>query len=373
MTESYPQKISIIGIGLIGGSIGLSLKKFDNNLQITGFDIDKSTLTKALEIGAVDKGYTEFNPEMTNSELIIISTPVKEFGNVLTKLKPFLKMGGSQVITDVSSLKKPIIELVSKVLPDSKHFVGAHPMAGSEVGGISAASKTLFVNRPYILTPVENTTSRAIDVVNWLIRAVGAKSVALPPEDHDLMVSYSSHLPHIIAWSLVSMCGNKPLKIAAQFAGASFRDSTRVALSPSELWTQIINENKENIIKIVKSFIEELKSFEKVIAEGNENKIRQRIEKLRALRLELYEAEGIREDLYRLRIVIPNKPGKLASVTTLLGKAGINIENIEMVHGEGQGVLMIDVLGKKTILKAKKVLEDSGYDISIEGFKETLE
>lgn len=361
------KKVGIIGLGLIGGSIALCLKR-KGSAQICGFDINNATLEAAFEAHAVDKVAKSIEELVDFSDIIVVSVPLSSVKEVFRKIAEFWK--DELIVTDVSSLKSPVVRLAEEIFPLPENFIGGHPMAGSEKGGFSSANYELFVGRTYILTPTEKTSERALKEAHWLIRELNAKPATLPPEEHDYAVAFSSHLPHVLSWSIIGLTEkNRLLDTAAKFGGPSFRDITRVSLAPADLWTQILLNNSERVISLIDEFKKELDEFKRALESMQEEALKEIIEERREKRMEISRALEVGEVLYRAEVILLNKPGELASVTTALGRAGINIENIEMVHGEGQGLLFIDFASREAAEKAMDILKNEGYDVALESFE----
>lgn len=248
------QKISIIGLGLIGGSIGLALKDTGRFL-VSGFDTDSKSLNMALKIGAVDQKMKMLS-EIHNSDIVFIATPISETTKTLKKIAPFLK--ANAIVTDVASVKSEIV----KSCPKNITFVGGHPMAGKETTGIIGAQKDLFVNRKWILT----SRNHALEQI---ISQMGAKPKIMDVKTHDQSVAAISHLPFIVSNVLFSSAKNG-LSIAA----GGFRDTTRLASGNPTLHTDIVIANKVNILKQLDSFTSELNKIRNLIEIGNINNIR---------------------------------------------------------------------------------------------------
>lgn len=364
------KKVGIIGLGLIGGSLALALKnKYKGEVYVYGYDVSKEAVEKALSAGAIDEELKSAGEVAQASELTVVATPLESIEEVLRTIGAF--QGPESVITDVCSLKKKVVELSQRLLQYPENFIGGHPMAGSEKGGFDAAHHEIFLGRPYIITPTESTAEKAIKEAHWLIKSIGAKPVTLSAEEHDLAVAFNSHLTHVISWAIVSLAlKDRTAEVAARFGGPSYRDMTRVSMSSPSLWSNILSENREKVLKAIDLFAEELRSFREAISTGSKDKIESKIRPAREKRFEIYRSTEEKEEIYRLEVVLPNRPGQLARVTSLLGMEGINIENIEMVHGEGQGLLFVDVNGKELAEKALKILSKEGFEVSFSGEKQ---
>ena len=248
-------KISIIGVGLIGGSLGLALKGKKPNFKIVGIDKQK-IIEKAIARGAIDEGTVNPEEGIKEADIVIIATPVKTILDLLPKISPFLKKGC--LVTDTGSTKGQIVGRANQVLSKDVFFVGGHPMAGSEKCGIEEANPHLFRNRTYILTPDKKSNLIAIDKIFSLIKMIGANRLVLDPFEHDRIVGAVSHLPQIIAVSLINsiselaLRGNNTNYFRA--IGEGFKDMTRIASSPYKIWEDICVTNQENILKMIQEF-----------------------------------------------------------------------------------------------------------------------
>jgi len=248
-------KISIIGIGLIGGSLGLALKEKNPNFKIVGID-KQEIIEKAIARGAIDEGTVNLEEGIKEADIVIIATPVKTILDLLPKINPFLKKGC--LVTDTGSTKGQIVERANKVLSKDVFFIGGHPMAGSEKCGIEEANPHLFHNRTYILTPTKKSNLIAIDKIFSLIKMINADRLILDPLEHDRIVGAVSHLPQIIAVSLINTIGELALRgnntNYFKAIGEGFKDMTRIASSPYKIWEDICETNQENILKMIQEF-----------------------------------------------------------------------------------------------------------------------
>ncbi|MEW6558131.1 MAG: prephenate dehydrogenase/arogenate dehydrogenase family protein [Elusimicrobiota bacterium] len=253
--------IAIIGVGLIGGSIGLAIKDSKLKIQnVTGIGRNIERLKIAKKLGAVDKITTNFREGVKDADIIFVCLPVSLIADTVKKIIPFCKKGA--IITDVGSVKTPIVKKVENFLfpiPSSLSpvFIGGHPIAGSEKTSVKYASKELFKNAVVILTPTTKTKKNALDIIKNLWKKMGAKVKIMSAEKHDKILSSTSHLPHIVAFSLVNSVDNFEL------VGNGFRDTTRIASSDPEMWADIIFHNRTNVRRTIRKFINELKKIEK--------------------------------------------------------------------------------------------------------------
>jgi len=247
----------IVGLGLIGGSMAKALKKY-TDIDIIGVDINRDSLHKAFEEGVISYGVTHLDFQV-DADVVFICTPV---GKVIEKTKnilPYLKKGC--IVTDVGSTKKVIMEEVQKFLPDEIFFIGGHPMAGTEKAGYDNANADLFVNSNYLLTPFDNVKEDVLNLfINEVIIKIGAKPVIMDYNKHDAIVGIISHVPHILSATLTNFAHDKCSE-AFKYAAGGFKDTTRIALSQTEIWKDIICTNKEVILELLKNYREVLSDF----------------------------------------------------------------------------------------------------------------
>jgi len=282
--ESDFKKITIIGVGLIGGSLGLALKEKKPNFKIVGID-KQNIIEKAIALGAIDEGTVNLKEGIKKADIIIIATPVKTIINILTQINPFLKKGC--LVTDTGSIKQKIVQKANKILSKDIHFIGGHPMAGSEKYGIESADPYLFYNKTYILAPTPKSNLRALEKASLLIEMIGAKELILDPLEHDRIVSAVSHLPQIIAVSLINTIGELALRgnnnNYFKAVGEGFKDMTRIAYSPFKMWEDICDTNQENILEMIQEFKNHLEVIEDKL-KNNPNSLKEEFQKASKLR-----------------------------------------------------------------------------------------
>lgn len=257
-------KICIIGLGLLGGSIGKECLEKKLSKKVIGFGRNHDSLKKALQLQLVHEISDDFN-NIHDADLVIIATPVKQIKLVLKQIKPFLSK--STLITDVGSTKTNIINSVKNILgAESKNFIGSHPIAGSEKNGPEAAQNNLFNKKNIIITPHKLNTESSIKKIEDFWKQLNGNTIIMSPENHDEIFSTVSHLPHALAISFMSMINKKENREELlNFAASGFRDFTRIAASSPEMWRDIFIDNKEACLKDLKSYIEQLKEFENAL------------------------------------------------------------------------------------------------------------
>ena len=282
--ESDFKKITIIGVGLIGGSLGLALKEKKANFKIVGID-KQEIIEKAIARGAIDEGTVNLKEGIEEADIVIIATPVKTILNLLTQINPFLKKGC--IVTDTGSTKQQIVRKANKVLSKDIFFIGGHPMAGSEEYGIDSANSHLFQDKTYILTPTKKSNLIAIEKISSLIKMIGGKRLILNSLEHDRIVGTVSHLPQIMAVSLVNMVSELVRKENNnnyfKAVGEGFKDITRIASSPYKIWEDICDTNQENILEMIREFRNYLGVIENKL-KNKPNSIKEEFQKASKLR-----------------------------------------------------------------------------------------
>ncbi len=258
-------KIAIIGVGLIGGSIGLAIKKNKAAAQVVGIFRHRSTMKRALKFKAVDKGVMDIGEGVKGADLIILATPVHSIPVLAAETAAFAKKGA--IITDAGSTKEWIVGKVQAALRryPSISFVGSHPMAGSEHIGVEFATRDLFEGSPCIVTKTAKTDRRSLAKVAAFWKALGGKVKVMSPPEHDRTVSLISHLPHVVAFSLAGAVPGKEMECAAE----GFKDTTRVASSDPELWADIFLTNRKAVMAAGLMFDAYYKKVMKAIAAGD--------------------------------------------------------------------------------------------------------
>jgi len=259
------KRVAIIGLGLIGGSIGLALHKANAVQQVTGYDLGKGVSNHARKIGAIDQPYSVIDDAVRGAELIILATPVGTMRSLLQNLATAATPGA--VVTDVASTKAQVISWAEEFLPSSISFVGGHPMTGKELSGIEVADAMLFQGHIYCLTPTAHTQPTAINKVSVLIEALEARVRFLEPAEHDGLVAGVSHLPFVSAIALMNTIANSPTwNDAALLAAGGFRDVTRLAAGNPEMYRDICLTNSDAITRWLGEYISTLSTLRDRIA-----------------------------------------------------------------------------------------------------------
>lgn len=261
-------KVSIIGVGLIGGSFGLALKEKGLAAEIIGVGRRETSLKEALRVGAVDETTLDLKEGVSQADLVVLAAPVGSILRIGRQIVPYLKEGA--ILTDVGSAKEEIVRTLGGL---TKNFVGVHPMAGSNESGVEKATASLFEKATCVITPTGETSKKALNVVEDLWKKVGARVVQMSPETHDFLVAITSHLPHLAASSLVSLAAKEKEK-AVPLIATGFKDTTRIASSHPQLWSDIFLSNKEMVLSALKGYKEILSEWEELIRKEDKEGIR---------------------------------------------------------------------------------------------------
>lgn len=355
-------RIAIVGVGLMGGSIGLAFKRKKPEIHRIGIDAS-SVIDEAIALSAIDEGTTpdHLKDAIGTADLVFLCTPIHEILRLLPEVARNVKPGA--LVTDVGSTKKRIVEMADELFSENRHFIGGHPMAGSEGRGIKWADALLFENAVYVLTPSRPIPPGLMKTFGETIELLGAKILLLSPNLHDRIAAAVSHLPQILAVTLMNLVAkhqtNSPyfLKLAA----GGFRDMTRIASSPYELWHPIIETNQEEILAFVDEFIDALKQMKQKILDHTLEK-----EFLNAAQSRLSiprDTKGFLRPHYDILVPAEDKPGIIAKIATALANAKINIKDVEILKvREGDaGTLRLSFETPEQQIQAQQILKEIGF------------
>lgn len=272
--------VSIIGVGLIGGSLALALKEKGLTEKITGYGRDEERLKKALELGIIDR-FTTSIKEASEAEAVVLATPIGVFEKIAKEMVNYLKKG--IIVFDVGSIKEAVVKNLEKIMPEGVHFVGTHPIAGSDRTGFEYARGDLFEGSKVIITPTENTNRVAMEKVSMLWQKVGATVEFMNAQEHDRVYATVSHLPHLISFCLVNTVSEIDENFL-KYAGSGFKSSTRIAKSSPDLWNDIFIFNKENVIFCLDIFVSKLEEVRRLISDQNFEGLKKFLESAKKLR-----------------------------------------------------------------------------------------
>jgi prephenate dehydrogenase len=254
-----PRQLTILGVGLLGGSIGLAVRSAIPKCQIVGYGHRRPSLDRALEIGAVDRVEMDAAKSVAGSDLVILCTPVGNFEQMIRQIAPALSKDA--IVTDVGSTKRSIVRLAKNHLPRHVQFVASHPIAGSEKRGVEFSRADLFTNQLCIITPDSKANSSAVKAVEKFWQSLGMRTTRLTPEDHDRLLADVSHLPHLLAAALVAMQED----VGMELSGKGFLDTTRIAGGDGGLWRDIFLDNADNLKAGLRRLQSQLSNVEKML------------------------------------------------------------------------------------------------------------
>lgn len=359
-------ELGFVGFGLIGGSIARSLKKQNEDVSVHVYSRRKNpALDEGMAEGIIDSIWYEIDERFSTCDIIFLCAPVLKNTDYLSVLKPLLKPGC--ILTDVGSVKGNICKKAAE-LGLSHQFIGGHPMAGSEKTGFENSTDILLENAYYLLTPFEETPLENLSLLKELVAKTGANCVVLSPSEHDKITAAISHVPHIIAVSLVNMVrtsDNEEQNMKA-FAAGGFKDITRIASSSPQMWQDICLANSESIDYFLSHFEKQIEDFRHMIAEKDGASIQD----------EFHTAGDYRDSIpakkssviarsYDLFINIDDRAGAIATIATILSVNGINIKNIGIIHNREyvDGVMKLELYKEDDEKKARELLIQNRYDI----------
>ena len=285
------EKVCILGLGLIGGSIGLAIKRSNISNQITGYARSNSTLERAIDLGLVDSVRDNLKDAVSNSDLVILATPLSTFRELVEEMSPFLKKGC--IITDTGSAKLTVIEDLKDILPNGVEFVPGHPIAGTEESGPDAGFAELFDNRWCILTPTEDNSSNAVDLVKGFWESIGSKVEIMDPMHHDKVLAITSHIPHLIAFNIVGTANNLANvteKEVVKYSAGGFRDFTRIAASDPKMWSDIFTYNSDAVLEMLDLFSNDLAKLKAAVIKKDSDLLFSNFEKTREVRKNIIDA-----------------------------------------------------------------------------------
>ena len=356
-------KVALIGVGLIGGSIGLAAKR-RLDVTIAGYDADASALELGRELGALDEPAATIAEAVADAEAVFVAVPV---GGLSAAIHAALDGAPEAcVVTDVGSTKRAVAAAL-----DDPRFVGGHPLAGAETAGVRYAREDLFDGATWYLTPTPTTSGILYERLHRLLRTLGARPVAIEPETHDTILATVSHLPHVLANVLVAQAA-QTLKFGAHpperlpATGPSFRDATRVAGAPSAIWTDIYVSNRDALAAGIDDTIARLTAVRDALAAADAGRIADWNDAAAEDRRRLLEAQLAGGPLFELRASVPNQPGVVAQLALELGRAGVNITDMALYPAPdmSEGVVALWIAGEEQAERAEELVGRLGFPVA---------
>lgn len=357
-------KVAIVGVGLIGGSLGMAWKAAGAVAEVIGIARRPETIDEAISVGAIDRGTLDLAEGVGEADVVILAAPVLSIVPLFRALRPHVKPG--TIISDVGSTKEQICRTIWLEGTGDGLFIGGHPMAGSEREGVLAADPYLFENAPYILVPPADAPQESVDRLASLVRSSGARPLVMDAEVHDRIVAAVSHIPHLIATALVRFAAEEAETTPGvlELAAGGFRDTTRVASGPEDVWTDICMTNVSRISAGLERFEEVLRRLRETLSRQDADGLYEALAYSRRVRQKLpAKAKGILSTVHEIVVHVVDRPGAIAEVTQILAAAGINIIDIEILRvreGEG-GTLRLGFERRPDMEEAVRLLQQRGY------------
>lgn len=360
--------VLVTGLGLIGGSLAVNLQRQTSH-KIIGCDVNESTLEYSLMNGIIDEAYSNFEEAALLADYIILGAPVSTSVELIKTLQ-HIEFKKDVIVTDVSSVKGPIMETASVLTNSRLTFIGGHPMAGSHKKGIQAAKEYLFENAIYILTPLPGCKGDKVEELKSLLASTKSKFLVLEPKEHDEMTSVISHFPHLIASSLVHQAKNWQEKHAylSKLAAGGFRDITRIASSNPDMWQDIFFHNRQGMARLLADWIEEMRELKTLLQTGDRESMYEYLEQAKEYRDGMEgHTKGAIPSFYDLYVDIRDQPGALLKVMEQISGHQISINNIEILEiREGiTGVLRLSFQTETDQKRSESILKDQGYETMI--------
>ncbi|NLL14475.1 MAG: prephenate dehydrogenase/arogenate dehydrogenase family protein [Fibrobacter sp.] len=358
-----PSMITIYSVGLLGGSLGLALKNSGFTGKIVGLSSDKNIKT-ALELGCIDEGYPyrELEKVIVNTDLLILCSPINAIIRTIENLSK-IKLPEGLIVTDVGSTKHQIMT-TAKNLPSHVQFIGGHPMAGSEKSGPDASDPYLFQNAIYVLTPANgNPSEKEHSLADFLEKYLGCRTLFLAPDTHDKIAATVSHVPHLLAVALVCLAQKMEASIPGTLtlAAGGFRDMTRIASAPYDMWHDILVTNKTAVQNILDSYIDTLQQIKESLIDDS---LRNCFEQAGAIRAGIpSNSKGFLKKLSEVLVLAKDQPGFIAELSSVLARNKINIKDIEVLkvrEGEG-GTIRLAFENQDIARKAISLLIQNGF------------
>lgn len=361
-----PLNIGFIGLGLIGGSIAKALRRVHPDIKIIACDKDTESLTAALSDGVINEAADHISGSFSECDVIFMCAPVSVNIKNLEILKPLIKE--HCILTDVGSVKSSMHAAVRDA-GLSSHFIGGHPMAGSEKSGYLSASDRLLENAYYILTPSHLAAESMKDTMVDLVKSIVSIPIVLSCEEHDVITASISHLPHIIAYTLVNLVRetDNDEGMMRQLAAGGFKDITRIASSSPVMWQQICSENQGQILNVLDLYTERLSLVAKAIRSDDKQTLLDTFGAAKDYRDDIptSKARSVLKQLFEIYVDIIDESGAIATIATILATNGISIKNIGIVHNREfqEGVLRIEFYESDAAIHAAAVLRRFHYTV----------
>jgi prephenate dehydrogenase len=355
-------RTAVLGVGLIGGSIGLAAKERLGS-EVVGWGPNRPTVDRALELGAVDRPAASVAEACAGADIVFCAAPVATLPDLARAA--LAASGPDTIVTDAGSTKRQIVA----ALGDDERFVGGHPLAGAETAGVDNARADLFEGARWYLTPTERTGGILYDRLQRAVAGLGARPQAIDAEAHDRLMATISHLPHVLADVLAAQAAAELTRDSERMpeVGPSFRDATRVAGSNPSIWADIFAANGDAVVAAIDDAIARLREARELIGSGEPGAIAAWHAAAGADRRRLNEAELTGGALRELRVVVANRPGTVAELALALGEAGVNIEDMALHPAADMrsGAISLWVAGDDQAERAASLVRELGHSATV--------
>jgi len=348
-------KIAVLGVGLIGGSIGLAAREHVGDAEVVGFGRSSERLEKGVRLGALDRAAGTLEEALQDASACFCCAPV---GVLPEQIAAALAVAPDDcIVSDVGSVKGGLVEHFS-----DERYVGGHPVAGAETAGVEHARTDLFEGAAWYLTPSKSSSGILYERLHRLVKSIGARPVAIDAAEHDRLLAAVSHLPHVLANVLVAQAAGRG---ELPRTGPSFRDATRVAGANSAVWTDIYMANREAIAAEIDAAAERLSETADTLRAGDAQAVTAWNDAAAEDRRRLLEADFAGGEVSELRLTVPNRPGIVAEVALALGKAGVNIVDLALAPAPDMrsGAMTLWIAGEPEADRARGLIEDLGFPV----------
>jgi prephenate dehydrogenase len=353
-------RIAVLGVGLIGGSIGLAARRAQG--EVCGYDPDAAVRAKALELGAIDTAAEDVSSAVREADVVFAAVPVGALPDTVRLALAAASPGC--VVSDVGSTKRTLRDAGA-----DERFIGGHPLAGAETAGVEHARADLFEGATWYLTPAQGSTAGVLyERLHRLLTSFGAQPTAIDAETHDRLMACVSHLPHVVANVLVAqatgLTGDGAERLPA--AGPSFRDATRVAGANSAIWTDIYMSNRDALLAGIDELVGRLQEVRGSLAAGDAAAVTAWNESARRAREQILGAGLTGGPVHELRASVPNRPGVIAEIALALGRAGVNIVDLVLSPSQDrrQGVVALWIGGEGEAARAEQLIAALGFPVA---------
>ena len=358
------KKVALIGVGLIGGSIGLRMRAMDYPGTIIGYDLPE-VLDEAVMRGAIDHGVGDLSEAVADADLIVLAMTVDQIAGLLPTVLRQARVGA--VVTDTGPAKAELLRIAEATEDGRAVYIGGHPMAGSKHQGISNSHAELFVSAYWLLCAPEGTPSKPLNSLKWWVRTLGAYPIGIEAEVHDKIIAMTTHMPFVLALALSNYIADNTseMPLLQKLACGNFQTMTSMAALPLGMWEAVIEYNRENLADALSEFRKALDECDELVRTGRLSNLWQRAHSFQHKLAR--ERPGDWEAHSELSVIVPDRPGTIARISGLLASHGINIRDIGLLHIRERvgGVLRVTLESRTDVHSAIQVLHDHGFKATV--------